>query len=216
MWRANTILRRLTVCLFCCCLASCEIEGLYGVELAGAPDNTGRRNIQKDGYTLFLVSSNHTEVPGFYVVAQATEVPDPRWHWDEFQYWPAEKKMQAYGQYFDQLFLDVSVRFQSECPYQVVSVDHRESALEGFLGRGLTERDLRDLIRGPVKGLFIQIPVSDCAYLLDEPETSLEKISIVVARENNESDDETEIRFRLSVLGTWLQTKYFGSWFSSL
>jgi hypothetical protein len=197
-------------------VAACEFEALYGVELAGASGDSIGQSIRKDGYTLFLISSNHTELPGFTVVARASDAPDPPWDWEEFQTLPAEEKAETYGRYFDQIFLDVSVRHQSKCPYRMVSFDHRESAQEETFGRWLRGQVVRDQRQVLSKGLFVQIPVGECAFLSNQPETTLETLTILVASENTKSVDETEIRIKVSVLGTWLETKYFGRWFSSL
>ena len=216
LWRDSIILRLVAIYLLGSCLAACDIRTLYGVELADTSNNTVWQSIQKDGYTLFLTGSNHDEVPGFYLIAQTNDQPDPPWNWEEFQTRSAEEKALTYGQYFDSIFLNINVRHQSKCPYQAISFDHRDSAQEQAYGRWLHQQPMRDRLNGPTKGLYVQIPVSDCTFLLNQPGTKLEALTVVVASERAEDDDEIEIRFRVVVVDTWLDTKFFGRWFSSL
>lgn len=189
---------------------------MYGVELAVTPGNSIWHSIQRGGYTLFLTTSNHDEVPGFYLVALLNDQPDPPWDWEEFQTWSAEKKAHTYGQYFDRIFLNVSVRHQSKCSYQVTSFDNRDRAQKQAYSRWLDRQPMRDRLDGPTKGLFVQIPVSECSFLLNQTATTLQALTVAVARERTEGDDEIEIRFRIEVIDTWLDTKFFGRWFSSL
>ena len=56
---------------------------MYGIQLPDLPEEGEWKTIQRREYTLYLTGTNHTELPGFYVIAKSNDLSDPPWGWEE-------------------------------------------------------------------------------------------------------------------------------------
>lgn len=199
--KARIAFRIIVLCPLFLALAGCEVQTLYGIELLDFDDDERWKEVQGSDYTLYLSTTNHTELPGIYLVALANDRPtDPPWDWEEFQSWSPDKKASVFGSYYDQTYRDLSVSHESTCPARVESFDHRGAAEETEYGRWLRGWPKRNAIDDHSRGVFVAIPVADC----NQP-GGVEELAVIVGNGHDGDDHQIKVSIRVNVVDTSVQ-----------
>ncbi len=72
---------------------------------------------------------------------------------------------------------------------------------------------MQDRLDEPLKGLLVQVPVTDCFELSNTSDVAPQALTIIVSDGPGEDGDSFEIRFRVNAIDIWLDTWLFGSLF---
>lgn len=164
----------------------------------------GRTVIRKEGFTLYLVKSDSEEAPGITVFAQV-DIVTPKWDWEEFRNWSADKRALVFGTYYDKRYPSLNFSYQSGCRLSVERFDHRESAQEVAYGQWLHNIEPeKDAFYDYPKGLLITIPIRECESSLAQPKSKPLLLTIIVADRLGTELEPIEIQLQVGKVGTWL------------
>jgi hypothetical protein len=207
------------LCFVAISSSGCEIGRLYETNVFGLSDIGKFKGIPKGGYALFPMPSPGTEAAAITLVAQASNRPVPSWTWDEFENWSVQKRNEAYGEYFDQVYLYLDVSHESSCPIRVERFDHRESAQQNEYSMWRSDVEVYErFVKGEesifrfsegTRGLFVEFPIADCENLLDAQPGELATLIVLVRDNDGEVLDEIQVSFDLRLRETFVDYWFF-------
>ena len=186
------------------CLAACDVQTLYGIEVVDVPEEGTWNAVRNDEYTLYLGGTTDSERPGLYLMAQANDQADPPWDWEDFQDWPEAEQVARFGEYYDQKYRDVTVARISRCSYEVENFDHRDSAREMAYGRWLHEMPTPRIDDDHIKGALVRIPLAECEKHEDGSQSREAELTIIVG-----DRDEITITIRVEFVDAWFDWWFF-------
>jgi hypothetical protein len=143
-------------------LSGCEIKTLYEVRLSDLNEANTTREFRRNRFSLFAVPSPGTDVVFLTLIASAEPRPNPEWTWSEFGNWPQARRDATFSDWFDRVYLDVSVSGNPECPLQIQHFDHRKSAQQFLYANWLREVQPVHRFAEGTKGMLIEFPVDQC------------------------------------------------------
>ncbi len=185
-------------------LGGCEVATMYGIQLDSQADNGHWRVVSSDYFTLNMVPSNHPVTPGITLVARASERPAPTWDWNEFQTWPEEDRARVFGNFYDQVYLDLDVSHGFDCAVNIDHFDHRGDAQEVAYGRWLRELPKRNSLDEPLKGVAVVFPAEQCLEELESSGNNSGTLVVGVSNIHGEELDRLEIDFSIVVVETFI------------
>jgi len=201
----NNMLTRLSlIAVLALVTSGCEVQTLYRMELSSLVVEEGHTVVQKEDFNLYLSISNSMDSPAITMIA-AVDGLERTWDWEEFQDWSNEKRRSVFGDYYESRYPPLDVAFQTACPVQVESFDHRDAALEIDYGQWLHDVPATDSFYVAPKGLIVSVPLEGCKNSLEELQQETQLLLVSVADSHGNVSEPIEIEFRVGRVGTWLR-----------
>ena len=190
--------------LFPLFVSGCEVESLYEVRLSDLSEANTAQEFQRDEFLLFVSPSPGTDLVALTLIAAAEPRPDPDWTWNEFVNWPLARRDATFSDWYDRVYLDVSVSIDPQCPPQVQQFDHRNNAQEFLLGTWRTGVEPIHRFAEGAKGIFVEFPVEDCSALFNEDDRNYAWVVADVSDPDGELLDTVRIGYRIELRETFV------------
>lgn len=192
------------IILFTLFLSGCEVERLYEVRLSDLSEANTGQEFRRDGFLLTASPSPGTDFVALTLIAAAEPRPQPDWTWDEFGNWPQARRDAAFSDWFDHVYLDVSVSSDPKCSPQVQQFDQRKNAQEVLLGAWRSGVRPVGRFREGAKGIFVEFPVENCSALFSEDDTNYAWVIADVRGPDGELLDTVRIGYRIELRETFV------------